>query len=729
MDGAALSPVVVRAALERILASKTFAGGGRSRDLLQYLVEALLSGRADQLKEYTVGADGLGRGDTFDPRIDSIARAEASRLRSRLTLYHATEGREDSIVISLPTGGYVPVIVQRASGADAPADAGSMAAAPLPSPLLSVRSAALVAFGVFLAAAVFALFQLGAGRTGPGEIAPAAVPLNADFALGTSGEISQSAGTHLAISRDGKLMVMVVRKEGSTTRLYSRRMDSLVATELPGTGGAFSPFLSPDGRWVAFIAGSELKKTLVDGGGSPVTLAPAASTFSGSWGEDGQIIVTRDGGSSLWRVPEAGGKPVLLADFAPDKRELRFPHLLPNQKGVLFIAATDNAGGSIDFVRLDGTGRKTLVARGTNARYLRSGHILYSDGPQLYAVKFDLDRAEVIGAPRLVLEGVAYLEAFGATSFDVADDGTLVYVRNRSGGLSTVELIDDAGRARTLVGEPARRIFPRISPDGRHLAYLQADGTSYDLWSYDMKSAAKFKFSAGPGGASSPAWSADGRHIFYLYNSLDRLVAMLADGSGEPQTLLDIAGNYWSASPDGKRLAFQKNTPGHHLDLWTLPIDTTGPSPKAGAPEFFYGTAATETQPVFSPDGAWLAHVATIDGETNIHVRHFPDNGFSTTVSVGGGRLAAWSRTGPYLFYETLDQRIMRVRYRIERSAFIPEKPEAWMPGKLIDMAVLPNYALMPDGKSIVAFMPVGGDGSSRDHVTIMRNFFDQLRH
>src|SRR5262245_47893964 len=110
MGGSALQPDTVRAAMERVLASSTFAGAGRSRDLLRYLVEALLAGRSDQLKEYTIGAEGLGRGDRFDPRVDSIARAEASRLRNRLTLYYSTEGRDDTVVISLPTGGYVPAV-------------------------------------------------------------------------------------------------------------------------------------------------------------------------------------------------------------------------------------------------------------------------------------------------------------------------------------------------------------------------------------------------------------------------------------------------------------------------------------------------------------------------------------------------------------------------------------------------------------------------------------------
>ena len=78
--------------LERILSSRAFQGAGRSGSLLRFLLERTLAGQAEQLKEYTVGAEALGRGNSFDPRTDAIVRVEISRLRSRLSHYYATEG-------------------------------------------------------------------------------------------------------------------------------------------------------------------------------------------------------------------------------------------------------------------------------------------------------------------------------------------------------------------------------------------------------------------------------------------------------------------------------------------------------------------------------------------------------------------------------------------------------------------------------------------------------------
>src|ERR1051326_3467499 len=91
-----------RETLEKILASTPFGGAARSSRLLRFLVERTIAGQADQLKEYTIGTEALGRKESFDPRIDPIARVEVSRLRSRLEQYYATEGRTDPVAIVLP---------------------------------------------------------------------------------------------------------------------------------------------------------------------------------------------------------------------------------------------------------------------------------------------------------------------------------------------------------------------------------------------------------------------------------------------------------------------------------------------------------------------------------------------------------------------------------------------------------------------------------------------------
>jgi TolB-like protein len=110
-------PEEVRAELERVLASNGFGNGGRLARLLRYVVERTLAGEGDQLKEYVLGVEVFDRGGDYDPRLDSIVRVEARRLRSKLGEYYASAGAADPIVIDVPRGSYVPVFEQRPLGA------------------------------------------------------------------------------------------------------------------------------------------------------------------------------------------------------------------------------------------------------------------------------------------------------------------------------------------------------------------------------------------------------------------------------------------------------------------------------------------------------------------------------------------------------------------------------------------------------------------------------------
>jgi tetratricopeptide (TPR) repeat protein len=118
MQVAPISAESILEQLSKILSSSLFANAGQSRALLKFVVEQTVNQRTDRLKEYTVGAEAFGRGESFDPRTDTIVRAEASRLRSRLERYYADEGRDDSIEIALPKGGYIPQFMDRGLSAE-----------------------------------------------------------------------------------------------------------------------------------------------------------------------------------------------------------------------------------------------------------------------------------------------------------------------------------------------------------------------------------------------------------------------------------------------------------------------------------------------------------------------------------------------------------------------------------------------------------------------------------
>jgi hypothetical protein len=94
-----------------------FANADRMSRFLRYVVERTLTGEADRLKEYAIGVDVFDRDDQYDPRVDSIVRVEAARLRSKVEEYYSRDGVDDPVVIRLRRGSYVPVFEVRPSAA------------------------------------------------------------------------------------------------------------------------------------------------------------------------------------------------------------------------------------------------------------------------------------------------------------------------------------------------------------------------------------------------------------------------------------------------------------------------------------------------------------------------------------------------------------------------------------------------------------------------------------
>src|SRR5262245_59488854 len=94
--------------LERILLDRRFASSERNAGFLRYVVNRTLAGRANEIKEVVIATELYGRSTDYDPKVDSIVRVEAPRLRSKLQSYYEQDGRQDPIRITIPRGTYVP---------------------------------------------------------------------------------------------------------------------------------------------------------------------------------------------------------------------------------------------------------------------------------------------------------------------------------------------------------------------------------------------------------------------------------------------------------------------------------------------------------------------------------------------------------------------------------------------------------------------------------------------
>ncbi len=92
--------------LHRIFASKTFRQADRIKRFLDFIVKETVAGRAEKLKEFSVGVEVFGRDASFDPRFDPIVRVQARRLRAQLERYYAEEAAPDEMVLEVPKGRY-----------------------------------------------------------------------------------------------------------------------------------------------------------------------------------------------------------------------------------------------------------------------------------------------------------------------------------------------------------------------------------------------------------------------------------------------------------------------------------------------------------------------------------------------------------------------------------------------------------------------------------------------
>src|SRR5580704_15700513 len=97
-----------KAELEAVFASGIFSRAPGLAHMLRYVCTKYFDGQSDQVKEYNIAVEALGRPADFDQKRDSIVRVEAHRLRRRLSEYYEGEGASHRIRIVLPSGQYVP---------------------------------------------------------------------------------------------------------------------------------------------------------------------------------------------------------------------------------------------------------------------------------------------------------------------------------------------------------------------------------------------------------------------------------------------------------------------------------------------------------------------------------------------------------------------------------------------------------------------------------------------
>jgi Tol biopolymer transport system component/predicted Ser/Thr protein kinase len=553
-----------------------------------------------------------------------------------------------------------------------------------------------------------------------------------------------------AISPDGRRILYTVRTVDGHTQFATRLLEETEETHLSGTDGGQNPFFSPDGKEIAFFADSKLKKTSV-GGGASQTLADAAGGYGGDWAPDGTIYFSVSPTSPISRIAANGGTPVVTTVFAKGTSTHRWPQFIATANALLYTASGtigSMTGADLWLAPLKGGEPKLLVRGAYSGKIVESAQgnfLVYVREGALFGVAFDPQTLEVTGTAIPLLEDLGGDVVSGAGHFDISRSGTLLYRNGRQAEQTWPVLwLDKTGQTKPLLANPATYGAPRFSPDGKRLALNIRNGTSggADLHLFDLERETLSRLtSTGKEtyAVSYPVWTPDGKHIVVRHPAPagSGLAWYRADGAGEAQLLLESANNLWPSgfSPDGKVLAFNRNSPETLVDLWTLPLDLSDPEhPKAGKPQVFVQTPAAEYGAAISPDGKWVAYASSESGVNEVYVKPFLASGGGSggrwQISAGGGQWPLWAPDGRVLYFTSLDNHILVADVEVRGDAFVSGKPRLWSPTPIRNVGGNLSYAIHPDGKRFAVFPAPEAlpEEKGNAHVTFLQNFTDELR-
>jgi len=529
----------------------------------------------------------------------------------------------------------------------------------------------------------------------------------------------------LAISPDGQDIAYL---SGTTLQFQLRllSLDQQTPATLVRDGFPFRPFFSPDGQWVGYFdaGATELRRVSIEGG--PVsTICTLSDNPSGmTWGADGSIVFALGQEGGVWRVSADGGapEPLTTPDASQGQVSHAWPQILPGGGSVLVTTSTSQSDESqIAAVSLE-TGEQTvLVRRGSHARYVPTGHLVYGAEDGVWGVPFDPERLAIIGDPARLVDGPLIRTAGGWTEFSVSDTGSLLYASAGGVPRRTLGWVTRDGEMTSALDDATTLEMPRLSPDDTRVAFTREDDDGRaDVWIRDLERGSETRLTV-EGSNLNPAWTPDGERVSFISGrtGLFDLYSRPADLSDPAERLLSTAVTEGpgSWSPDGRTFVYQQLTPDGG-DLWMLPA--------GGDPVSFLTSPFNEQSPRPSVDGRWLAYVSDQAGEPRVYVQRFPDGGPVIPISTGVGTEPVWSRTGRELFYRE-GTRMFAVEVATSPT-FRAGRPELLF-DEAYDLDPIglsaANYDVALDGQRFLMIRSSGRNEGAE--VNIVLNWFDEL--
>ena len=584
----------------------------------------------------------------------------------------------------------------------------------------------MILLGVVLVAAVVLQFW-GPEVTAPRPATPSAagpsveIPsLHADIAfpedtpLAFIGAAALGNGRRaFSISPDGRHLVFAGAGDGGFD-LYLRDFDSHEVRKLGGTRNGYDPFFSPNGQWIAFFAGNQLKR-VATAGGDAVAVTEATNSAGGTWIGNDRIFAFTDEGGRMLQFSFGGERQESAAPAGGGA-----PHALPDGRHLLWdadrIVVYDTIGKQLQRLPVSGGGP-----------HYQAGFLFYSQGNTLIAARFDADSMTLQSSPVPVLTGLR-TEIYAFAQWALASNGTLLYAPGISASENPLIWVDANGQQDLPLPQRQKGSF-EISPDGKHLLVAEIQSGSTDLWLYDLEGGASRKLSSEPDIVSSQlAWMPNGKEIVYHRETeAGRIPHVLSVNSGNPgRPLLDdgkTAAAVYSISADGRFLAAMKRPPpsgpddeeiqSEQFTLFDLVENREIQVPVVGTGN--WGAAV-------SPNGNALVYTSPVSGEYQNYLQPVPPTGVRYQVSrVGGAEEPRWSRDGTKIYYRS-GLRIMVVDVQLEPEIVLGE-PRVFYEGSFVNVSGR-SYDISPDGKRALV---IKGPVDTARSIRLVTNWLDEV--
>jgi eukaryotic-like serine/threonine-protein kinase len=533
----------------------------------------------------------------------------------------------------------------------------------------------------------------------------------------------------LAISPDGTKVAFVAAYENKIQTLWIRDLNSLNARSLAGTEGAYYPFWSPDGQYVAYSSPGKISKVNPNGG--PSQFLYKGVNRGGTWSNQGNLLF---GSSAFFGIVELSSErnsalEVTKPDHSKFEAGHSWPSFLPDGQRFLYFVLSGGKDGNKVYAAEIGSGKTKLLFSEANsfAAFSQPGYLLFVRGDSLMAQRFDPKSLEFLGETFIVAANIGSYDDAGPTGyapFSVSNNGVLAFGRVPKIQSQPV-WVDRTGKEISIAGPVGKYSEPALSPDEKQVSIEMITEGETDIWLIETSRSIPTRFTNNNAGRAS-IWSPDGKEVIYIseaHGGID-FYARRSDGSGEERPILQstVPKIPDDLSRDGHYLVYEVSDQKTGDDLWILPIIGNGKSVP------FLVTEHNETNARFSPDGQWIAFTSDESGQLEVYIQAFGNHTGKWRVSSNGGRMPRWRADGKELFYVVGDSQFMAVPIEISKTLKIGN-PVPLFRTPLAELGVTDQnrteYDVSADGKRFLINKRIEETTSS--FITVVTNWYSTI--